>query len=138
MKLTESTISRTILAPAEKVFGVWMDPQSPGGPWFGAERLILNPAVDGLFYLVIKDEARTWPHYGRFTRIERPHQVEYTWMSDGTQGVESVVSVAFEPRGDHTEVTLRHSGIPEDEIGLRHKDGWNWVLSMLAERFVSA
>jgi uncharacterized protein YndB with AHSA1/START domain len=135
MKLTEITVTRAIPASAEKVFEVWMDPKSPGGPWFGAERVILNPIVDGLFYLAVKHEGRTWPHYGRFVRIERPHRVEYTWVSEGTQGVESVVAVKFEPRGDQTDVTLRHSGVPDDEMGRRHEQGWTWVLSKLAERF---
>jgi uncharacterized protein YndB with AHSA1/START domain len=135
MKLTDVTVTRAIPAAAEKVFDVWMDPQSPGGPWFGAERVILNPVVDGLFYLAVKHEERTWPHYGRFVQIERPHRVEYTWVSEGTQGVESVVAVTFESRGDQTEVTLRHSGVPDDEMGRRHQEGWTWVLSKLAERF---
>src|SRR5580700_10354508 len=82
MNLTDLTVSRTIPAPAEKVFDVWIDPKSPGGPWFGADRVILNPVVDGLFYLAVKHEGRTWPHYGRFLQIERPRVVEYTWMSD--------------------------------------------------------
>jgi uncharacterized protein YndB with AHSA1/START domain len=135
MKLTDVTVTRAIPASAENVFDVWMDPKSPGGPWFGAERVILNPVVDGLFYLAVKHEGRAWPHYGRFVRIERPHRVEYTWVSEGTQGVESVVAVTFEPRGDQTEVTLRHSGVPDDEMGRRHQEGWAWVLSKLAERF---
>jgi uncharacterized protein YndB with AHSA1/START domain len=137
MKLIDITATRVIPAPAENVFDVWMDPNSPGGPWFGAERTILNAVVDGLFYFVVKHEGRTWPHYGRFLRIERPHQVEYTWVSEATKGVESVVAVTFERQGDQTEVTLRHSGVPDDELGRQHKDGWTWVLSMLAERFVS-
>jgi uncharacterized protein YndB with AHSA1/START domain len=137
MNLIDLTVSRTIPAPAEKVFDVWMDPSSPGGPWFGADRVILNPAVDGLFYLAVKHEGRTWPHYGRFIAMERPHKVEYTWVSEGTQGIESVITVTFEPRGDQTEVTLRHSGVPDDEMGRRHKEGWTWVLSMLAESLAS-
>jgi uncharacterized protein YndB with AHSA1/START domain len=135
MKLTDVTVTRAIPAPAESVFEVWMDPKSPGGPWFGADRVIVNPVVDGLFHLAVKHEGRTWPHYGRFVRIERPHRVEYTWVSEGTQGVESVVAVTFEPRGDQTQVTLRHSGVPDDEMGRRHQDGWGWVLAKLAERF---
>jgi uncharacterized protein YndB with AHSA1/START domain len=135
MKLIDLTVTRAIPAQAEKVFDVWMDPKSPGGPWFGADRVIVNPVVDGLFYVAVKHEGRTWPHYGRFVQIERPHRVEYTWMSEGTQGVESVVTVTFEPLGEQTEVTLRHSGVPDDEMGRRHQDGWAWVLSKLGEQF---
>jgi uncharacterized protein YndB with AHSA1/START domain len=133
MNLTDVTITRTIPAPVEKVFDVWMNPKSPGGPWFGAERLIFNPVVDGLFYSAVKHEGRTWPHYGRFMQIERPHRIEHTWVSEGTKGVESVVSITMEARGDETEFTLRHSGVPDDEMGRRHKDGWTWILSTLAE-----
>lgn len=138
MKLTEITVTHSVPAPAEKVFDVWIDPKSPGGPWFGAERVILDPTVDGLFFLSVKHEGRTWPHYGRFLRIHRPHLIEYTWVSEATKGVESLLSVVFESRGNDTEVTLRHSGIPDDEMGLRHKAGWEWVLSMLAQRFASS
>jgi uncharacterized protein YndB with AHSA1/START domain len=135
MKLTDITVTRTIAAPPEQVFDVWIDPKSPGGPWFGSEHVILNPVVDGLFYFAVKHEGRAWAHYGRFIQIERPHRVEYTWVSEATKGVESIVALTFESRGDQTEVTLRHTGVPDDEMGHRHKDGWNWVLSMLAERF---
>ncbi|HME06518.1 MAG TPA: hypothetical protein VKG25_05680 [Bryobacteraceae bacterium] len=62
MKLIDITVTRTIPAPAESVFDVWIDPKSPGGPWFGAARVILNPVVDGLFYFAVKHERRTWPH----------------------------------------------------------------------------
>jgi hypothetical protein len=51
MKLTDITVARTIPAAVEKVFDVWIDAKSPGGPWFGGARVILNPVVDGLFYL---------------------------------------------------------------------------------------
>ena len=133
MKLTEVTVSRTIPASAERIFDVWMDQSSPGGPWFGADRVILHPVVDGLFYFAVKHEGRTWPHYGRFLRINRPHQVEYTWMSEDTKGAESIVNVTLQPRGDETEVTLRHSGVPDDEMGRQHKEGWAWVLGALAD-----
>jgi uncharacterized protein YndB with AHSA1/START domain len=137
MKLTDITVVRTIPATAEKVFDVWINPKSPGGPWFGAERVILNPVVDGLFYLLLKHEGRTWPHYGRFLQIDRPRRVEHTWVSEATKGVESIVTIAMEPRGDETEVTLRHSGLPDDQMGRQHKDGWTWILSALAEGLAS-
>jgi uncharacterized protein YndB with AHSA1/START domain len=135
MKLTDITVTRAIPAPPEQVFDVWMDAKSPGGPWFGSDRTIMNPVVDGLFYLAVSHEGRTWPHYGRFLAIDRPRRVEYTWVSEATKGVESIVAVSFESRGEQTEVTLRHTGVPDDDMGRQHKEGWTWILSMLAERF---
>jgi uncharacterized protein YndB with AHSA1/START domain len=137
VKLTNITVTRTIAAPAEKIFDVWIDPKSPGGPWFGVDRVIVNPVVDGLFYHAVKHEGRTWPHYGRFLAIERPRRVEYTWVSEATRGVESIVLFTLEPKVSNTEVTIRHSGVPDDEMGHRHKEGWTWVLSMLAESVTS-
>ena len=137
MKLTDITVTRTIPASAEKVYDVWINPNSPGGPWFGAERVILNPVVDGLFYLAVKHEGRIWPHYGRFTQMNRPRLLEHTWMSEATKGAESVVTITMEARGEETEVTLRHSGVPDDELGRQHEQGWNWILSALADGLTS-
>jgi uncharacterized protein YndB with AHSA1/START domain len=137
MNLTEITVSRQIPAPSSAVFDVWLDAKSPGGPWYGAERTILNAVVDGLFYSAVKHEGKNWAHYGRFIRIERPSLVEYTWVSEATQGMEAVVAVTCEPCGEETLVTLRHSGVPDDEMGRRHAEGWGWVLSMLAQSFAA-
>ena len=133
MNTTEVTVVRTIPASPEKVFDVWINPKSPGGPWHGAERAILNPVVDGLFYLALKHENRTWPHYGRFLRVEKPRLIEHTWVSEATKGLESIVTLTLEPQGEGTDVTLRHSGLPDDDLGRQHKDGWTFILSALAE-----
>jgi uncharacterized protein YndB with AHSA1/START domain len=133
MNFIDITVARTIPASAEKIYDVWIDPKSPGGPWYGAERVILNPIVDGLFFLAVQHEGRRWPHYGRFTKMDRPRLVEFTWMSEATKGAESIVTVTLESRGDQTEVTLRHAGVPDDELGRRHKEGWTWILSALTD-----
>ena len=133
MNLIDVTVTREVPASPDKVFDVWIDPKSPGGPWFGAERTILNPEGDGLYYFAVKWEGRIWAHYGRFLQIDRPLRVQYTWMSEATKGLESIVDVAFDPRGDHTMVTLRHSGIPDDDLGRQHQQGWTAILAMLAD-----
>lgn len=97
MKLTEINVSRMIPAPQANVFDVWMDPESPGGPWFGAIRTIMNPFVDGLFYQAVLHERRSWHHYGRFIKIDRPHPVRHTRVSEATKGLESIVSLTFQP-----------------------------------------
>ena len=77
--------------------------------------------MDGLFYLAVKHEGRTWPHYGRFLRMDRPRCAHHTWVSEATKGVESTVTVTFEPKGNQTEVTLRHTGLPMRKSGERIK-----------------
>ncbi len=135
MKVTEITVTKTIPATAEEVYDVWVDSKSPGGPWFGAADIVFHPEVRGLFYFAVVHEGRNWAHYGRFLKLERGRVVEYTWMSEATKGLESVVTVTLEARGEDTEVTLRHAGVPDDEMGHQHKEGWTWVLNMLAEKF---
>ncbi len=137
MNTTEIAVSRTIPAPAEKIFDVWLDPKSPGGPWHGTEGVVLNALVNGLFYLPVKHEGRIWAHYGRFVQIDRPHRIEFTWMSEATKGLETIVLLSLEPKGNSTEVTLRHSGMADDEMGSGHKEGWTWSLSSLADCLTS-
>jgi uncharacterized protein YndB with AHSA1/START domain len=134
-KQTEITLTRSIPASPPEVYDVWLDAKSPGGPWFGCKRLILDPKVDGLFYHSVAHEGREWAHYGRFITLDRPRRIEHTWVSEGTRGLESVVSLALDPEGKGTRVTLRHRGIPDDEFGRQHGDGWGFVLGAIVERF---
>lgn len=97
--------------------------------------MILNAVVDGVFYLAMEHEGKTWPHFGRFVALDRPHKIEHTWMSEATKGLESVVTITFEPQGPKTLMTLRHSGIPDDEMGRQHRDGWDWMLQAIEQRF---
>lgn len=138
VKTFDLTVSRTIRGTAAEVYDAWLDPKSPGGLWFGVERVILNPVVDGLFYHAVKHEGRTWPHYGRFIRLERGRAIEHTWVSEATRGLESVVTIAFAARDGGTEVTLHHANVPDDEPGQSHKGGWTWYLDVLAQRFDKA
>ena len=133
MKLIDLTVSRVIDASPVDVFDVWLDPKSPGGPWFGVGRVILDAAVDGLFYHAVTHEGRTWAHYGRFIALDRPRRIEHTWMSEATQGRESIVTITLAPQGDKTELTLRHTGVPDDELGRQHEGGWTWIIAQLAD-----
>ena len=38
-------------------------------------------------------------------------------------------------RREEKQLILRHSGVPDDEMGRQLSEGWTLVLSMLAERF---
>ena len=131
-KTIEIKVERTIPAPLGEVFDAWLNPKIPGTPWHEADKLILNPKVDGFFYWLI----RGIPHYGRFTEVERPGRIQHTWVSPNTLGEESTVTVTFTAQGEDTLMTLVHSDLPDTARGRAHEDGWNYFLNIFPEQFV--
>ena len=145
MKLIDLKLSRFIPAPPDEVFDVWFDPEAPAGPWHGAKKVLMNVAVDGLFYFgidraqarsknpAIAEAGELLGHFGRFIAVERPRAAEHTWMSEHTHGIETNVSVTFERVRGGTQMTIVHRGIPDDEVGRGHERGWTFLLSRVAE-----
>jgi uncharacterized protein YndB with AHSA1/START domain len=130
-KTVEVRLERNIAAPVGRVFDGWLDPKLPGTPWNEADKFVLNPEVDGLFFWEVRETA----HYGRFTKVERPGQLQHTWVSPYTHGHESIVTVTFEPRGEGTLMTLVHSGLPDAEAGRAHQKGWTYFLGVFPDQF---
>ena len=130
-KTLEFKFERTIPAPPGEVFDAWLNPKIPGNPWNAAEKFILDPKVDGLFYWTLKGTS----HYGRFTEIERPDRIQHTWMSPKTLGQESIVTLTFKKQGEDTLMTLVHSNLPDHELARGHEKGWSYFLEILGEQF---
>ncbi len=126
-KTLEFKFERTIPAPPTRVFDAWLDPKIPGNPWNLAEKLLLDPKVDGMFFW----SHGTNGHYGRFTEMERPARIQCTWVSPNTLGRESKVTVSFEPKGDDTRLVLVHSELPDHELARSHEKGWAYFLGLL-------
>jgi uncharacterized protein YndB with AHSA1/START domain len=133
-KTIEFKIERTIPASAGEVFDGWLNPKVTGNPWNAADKLLLNPKVDGFFYWTVHGTA----HYGRFTVVDRPARIQHTWVSPNTLGEESTVTVTFEKKGENTLMTLLHSGLPDDDKARSHEKGWNYFLGMFLEQFGAA
>jgi uncharacterized protein YndB with AHSA1/START domain len=131
-KTLEFKFERTIPADPSEVFDGWLDPKIPGNPWNMAEKLLLNPKVDGFFYWLIKGNS----HYGRFTEVERPSRIQHTWMSRSTLGEETTVTVTFQEKDEGTLMTLVHSDLPDTEGGRGHEKGWNYFFDIFPEQFV--
>ena len=131
MKKIRFQFERTIPAPPGEVFDAWLNPKIPGNPWNAAEKFILDPKVDGLFYWTLKGTA----HYGRFTEFERPGRMQHTWVSPNTLGEESTVTVTFQKKGEDTLMTLVHSDLPDTDDARGHERGWNYFLGIFGEQF---
>ena len=130
-KTLEFKFERTIPAPAAEAYDAWLNPKIPGNIWNIADKLILDPKVDGFYYVFTQET----PHYGRFTQTERPARLQHTWVSPHTLGHESMVTVTFKKQGDDTLVTLVHSNLPNTDGGRRHEDGWNYFLDIFQDQF---
>jgi uncharacterized protein YndB with AHSA1/START domain len=127
----EFKFERTIPATPDEVFDAWLDPKVPGNPWNMADKLLLTPQVDGLFYWSVKGTS----HYGRFIEVERPGRLQHTWVSPNTLGEESTVTVTFLKKGQDTLMTLVHSGLPDTEGGRGHEKGWNYFFDLFPQQF---
>lgn len=132
-KKLEFKFERTIPASPKEVFNAWLNPKVPGNIWNYADKVILNPRLEGFYYVL----AGGFPHYGRFTKIDRPKLVQHTWVSPNTLGQESMVTVTFKMQGKGTLMTLIHSGIPDTEAGRGHEGGWNYFLDLFPKQFGS-
>jgi len=130
-KTIEVKLERTILAPPQEVYDAWLDPRVPGNPWNAAEKFVLDPKVDGLFYWALRGTS----HYGRFTEIEPPARIQHTWVSPNTLGQESIVTLTFRKQGEDTLLTLVHSDLPDDAKGRSHEQGWGYFLDILGQQF---
>lgn len=133
-KTIEVKLERLIPAPAAEVYAAWLNREVPGTPWSEGDKLILHPEVDGMFYWRIEGTS----HYGRFTELKQPAKIQHTWVSPYTLGQESVVTVTFKKKGDDTQMTLLHAGLPDDKGGRGHEDGWNYFLTNFAKQFGKA
>ena len=138
IKTTDLTITRTINAAPETIYDIWIDPKSPGGPWFGSDRAIVNAVVDGLFFHSMTHQGHVWAHYGRFIALERGARIEHTWMSEATKGLETVVTITLAATDGKTELVLRHAGVPDDDLGRQHAEGWGWMGDLLVQKFATA
>jgi uncharacterized protein YndB with AHSA1/START domain len=132
-KTLEFKLERTIPAPPSEVYDAWLNPKISGNPWNVADKLILNPKVDGFYYLL----AHGFPHYGRFTKVERPGRIQHTWISPNTLGEESTVTLTFKKKGEDTLMTLAHSDLPDTEDGRSHNEAWNYFLDQFVDHFGS-
>ena len=134
-KTMELNFQRTIPATPAEVYDAWLDTQNQGNPWYQSAKLDFRPEPGRLYYFLrIKDNGAELPHYGRFLELDRPRRIRLAWISMFTRGLESVVTVTLEAKGQDTLLKLKHENLPDDSYGNGHKH-WDHLLGLLAERF---
>ncbi|MEO6186011.1 MAG: SRPBCC domain-containing protein, partial [Steroidobacteraceae bacterium] len=129
-------VRRTIAASPEEIFDAWLDPAALG-IWMRPNGIRHTSAkvdarVGGGYEINMQGDENTYAHSGVYRVIDRPRRLVFTWVSQGTERCETLVTVEFLQRDQRTEVVVTHEQLP---AGAResHSKGWTSGLERLAE-----
>lgn len=125
-------LKRVIAGAPAKVFQAWLDPKQPCNPWGYGKSVVMEPKVGKPFCILMGSAGA---HFGRILKLAKGKQLQYTWMSQYTRGLETTVTVNFKKHAAGTLMTLRHTGLPNDDGGRGHADGWGYFLEMMEKAF---
>jgi len=71
---------------------------------------------------------------GTYRSIERPTRLVFSWLiepPDEHAGIDSEVTVTLMPRGDATDLMIRHAKFERVDADARHAEGWRGALHLL-------
>ncbi|HXC23721.1 MAG TPA: SRPBCC domain-containing protein [Solirubrobacteraceae bacterium] len=130
---TSLRVERSFDASPEEVFDAWTNPEvlkrwwavHPDGSTPVAE---VDLRIGGRYRLSMEDpEGVRHTVGGEYREVERPSRLSYTWqweLDSGEPGHISSITVEFIQRGEHTDVVLEHTGLPDADSRDRHAQGW--------------
>ena len=124
-------IERTYRAPAEAVFDAWTS-EEVIRRWWHAEhdwettKAEVDLRIGGVVRVVMRDPGRDaeFGGGGRYTEIDRPNRLAFTWLGDGNDP-RQLIEIDFEERDGATTVRFTHSGLWSEEAVRSHEDGWS-------------
>jgi uncharacterized protein YndB with AHSA1/START domain len=125
------TFKRRINASPETVFAAWIDPQKVIR-WFGRPdarpdtlRAEIDPRVGGEFRFSFSTESEYYEVGGVYREVVPNRRLVFSWAWHSTPERESQVTVALEPDGDGTLLTLSHEQLFDLAARDGHARGWS-------------
>jgi len=137
------SLSKTIAAPAEKVFDHWLIPTFVGSWMFENEKVLelINEARPrGSFSFKVSKGGEEQDYTGEYTEIRRPDRLAFSWISSTQPDQVSQVMVQFKYDNNKTRVRFSqqlrlNSQSDSEQLVEQVKDTWSRRLNALAERF---
>jgi uncharacterized protein YndB with AHSA1/START domain len=124
-------LERTFAAPPEAVFDAWTS-EEVLRRWFYGRGDLETPVaevdlrVGGEVRIVMRDprSGEEFGARGRYTEIERPTRLAFTWAWDEDER-EMLIEVDFAEAESGTAVHFTHTNLPDQESAESHRRGWN-------------
>ncbi len=115
--------------PVADVYEAWVASDTVIPP---ATKMEIDPVVGGHYRLIMETETFRTKNEGRFSIVEPPHHVRYSWQWEGDDEI-TEVDVRFEAQGGGTAVRIHHFGFLRERSLNSHKTGWESYISGLKE-----
>jgi uncharacterized protein YndB with AHSA1/START domain len=126
-------VRRLLPAPREKVFAAWLDPSSLQRWMCPMDVAHATVEVDGRVggrFRIVMHGTRDYDHRGEYLVIDPPSTLSFTWISEGTDQRQTVVTVELFDRAGQTELVLTHRQLPASKAE-DHTRGWTDIIRKL-------
>jgi uncharacterized protein YndB with AHSA1/START domain len=137
-------IERSYRAPAEAVFDAWTS-EEVIRRWWHAEHdwetteAEVDLRIGGVVRVVMRDPGKDAEYGGggRYTEIDRPNRLAFTWLWDGND-TRQLIELDFEEHDGVTAVRFTHSGLWSEEAVRSHEEGWSRCFDNLERTLAAA
>jgi uncharacterized protein YndB with AHSA1/START domain len=139
----EAHARQRIKAPAEKVYGAWLDPAQVR-VWMATslqscglagdiQRVEIDAHVGGKFFFSDLRDGKEARHWGTYLELERPRKIVFTWIvAESEEADPSVVTLTTQPEADGCVATIVHAMDPKwAEYVARTEAGWTRILKAI-------
>jgi uncharacterized protein YndB with AHSA1/START domain len=137
-------IERTFEAPGAAVFDAWTSEEVIHRWWrvehhWETSEAVVDLRVGGAIRVVMynPDKDAEYGGGGRYTEVERPTRLAFTWTWDYDPR-ETLIEIDFEETDGATTVTFTHRGLWDEEAVSDHTYGWSKVLDRLGRTLEAA
>lgn len=131
-------IERRLPVPPARAFDAWTRPAEIRRWWgrrgYPAEIVECDVREGGAWRLAMRSpEGNLYVVRGRFTRVEPPNRLVYTWIWDSAPDQVTEVAVEFRADGAGTHMILVHTGFKDAGTAAEHDKGWSSHADALVE-----
>jgi len=124
-------VRRLLPARREDVYALWVDADRMPQWILDGGSATLDVRVGGKYHLDMHYEGKSYPHDGEYLEVVPPKRLVFTWISEGTNWLPSIVTIDLIDRGEQTEIVLTHEGLPDEKSAISHQEGWTEIAGWL-------